>query len=101
MWQLMPMASKDSRLKGKNRVINNYRGDIVSDFSKAFYNALQNVNRLDKIAQIKEKQFVAGEIENVHEVMIAIEKSKLALELTVEIRNKLLEAYKTIERMPV
>jgi len=95
-WKLMPKQSTPV-----NKLNQSQNGDVVSDFSKMFNNSLQKVNNLQIDAENKEQQFVSGEIENVHDVMIAAEKSKLALELTVELKNKLLEAYKTIERMPV
>ena len=40
-------------------------------------------------------------MENVHEATIAAEKAALALELTVQIRNKVVEAYQEIMRMSI
>jgi flagellar hook-basal body complex protein FliE len=37
----------------------------------------------------------------VHDAMIALQKSELALQLTVQIRNKFVQAYQEIMRMPV
>ncbi len=38
---------------------------------------------------------------DVHDAMIALQKSELALQLTVQIRNKFVQAYQEIMRMPV
>lgn len=38
---------------------------------------------------------------DVHEAMIALQRSDLALQLTVQVRNKLVQAYQEIMRMPV
>lgn len=38
---------------------------------------------------------------DVHEAMIALQQADLALQLTVQIRNKLVQAYQEIMRMPV
>lgn len=38
---------------------------------------------------------------DVHEAMIALQKAELQLQLTVQIRNKLVQAYQEIMRMPV
>ncbi len=38
---------------------------------------------------------------DVHDAMIALQRAELALELTVQVRNKLVQAYQEIMRMPV
>ena len=38
---------------------------------------------------------------DVHEAVIALQKADTALQLTVQIRNKLVQAYQDIMRMPV
>jgi flagellar hook-basal body complex protein FliE len=37
----------------------------------------------------------------VHEAMIALQRAELSLQLTVQVRNKLVQAYQDIMRMPV
>lgn len=47
---------------------------------------------------------VAGMLDksvDVHDAMIALQKSELALQLTVQIRNKFVQAYQDVMRMPV
>lgn len=46
-------------------------------------------------------RLAAGQADNLHEVMIAVERASIALELTIAIRNKLVEAYQEIMRMQV
>jgi flagellar hook-basal body complex protein FliE len=38
---------------------------------------------------------------DVHEAMIALQRAELSLQLTVQVRNKLLQAYQDIMRMPI
>jgi flagellar hook-basal body complex protein FliE len=38
---------------------------------------------------------------DVHEAMIALQRAETALQLTVQVRNKLVQAYQDIMRMPV
>jgi flagellar hook-basal body complex protein FliE len=45
--------------------------------------------------------FAIGDIDNIHEVMIAQEKATVALQYTVQIRDKVLEAYNEIMRMQI
>lgn len=47
------------------------------------------------------KAYAAGDEVDVTKVMLAREKSSLAFEATVQVRNKLLSAYKDITTMPV
>ena len=41
----------------------------------------------------------AGNFDNLHQVMIALEEAKLALQLAVQVRNRALEAYQELLRM--
>ncbi len=68
-------------------------------FSEALFKALQDVNELQVNADKVTEKMVLGEIDDVHTVMLATEKAKLALQLTVQVRNKLVEAYQEISRM--
>ena len=38
---------------------------------------------------------------DVHDAMIALQRAEMTLQLTVQIRNKLVQAYQDIMRMPV
>ena len=47
------------------------------------------------------KRLSLGEVEDIADVSIAVEKSELALRLMVQIRDKLFDAYQQIARMSV
>ena len=38
---------------------------------------------------------------DVHEAMIALQRAEMTLQLTVQVRNKLMQAYQEVMRMPV
>jgi len=38
---------------------------------------------------------------DVHDAMIALQRSQLTLELTMQIRNKFVQAYQDVMRMPI
>jgi flagellar hook-basal body complex protein FliE len=40
-----------------------------------------------------------GEVEDVHQVMIAMNEADLAFRMMLEVRNKLVEAYKEVARL--
>lgn len=45
------------------------------------------------------RSLAAGEIEDLHGVMLDLEKAKLSLSLVVQVRNRLLESYQEVMRM--
>ena len=64
----------------------------------------------EKLSEVNDKQiysdnltqkFIKGEEEDVHKVMLATEEAKLSLELAVQIRNKLVDAYKEFNSMQI
>lgn len=69
------------------------------NFGTLLKEMVQDVNSLQHQAVDKEKQFLRGEISDVHEVMIAAEEASVAFDLLMEIRNKLLDSYNQIMRM--
>lgn len=62
-------------------------------------NALQQVDLMQKDASIGGQKLAMGDEEFLHNTVLAYEKASLALQLTVEIRNRLLEAYQEIMRI--
>ena len=43
--------------------------------------------------------FISGQVEDLHAVLITTEESRLSIELAVQVRNKIVEAYKEINNM--
>ncbi len=62
---------------------------------------LENVDSTVKQADDLSTKVATGQIDNIHDVMIASQKAKLALELTVTMRDKAVEAYQDIMRMQI
>ncbi len=78
--------------------------DKIQDEAKPSFSQLMKDN-LDKVNQLQIESdqittdFALGKVENIHDVTIAAEKAKLALNMTVAIQGKLLSAYQEIMRM--
>ena len=70
-------------------------------FSDTLKKFITDVNTLQNKASKAGEKLAAGEITDVHEVMIAVEKANTSMELMLEMRNKIVEAYQEIMRMPV
>ncbi len=70
-------------------------------FGEFFKNAIGQVDEAQKNANEQVTAFVAGEQENVHDVMIAMNEAKLAFQLMSEVRNKMVDTYQELMRMQV
>jgi flagellar hook-basal body complex protein FliE len=71
------------------------------NFAELLNKAINNVNDLQNISNNLTNDLAAGKTDNIHEVMIAGEKADLALQFTMQIRNKVLDAYNEIMRMQI
>lgn len=69
-----------------------------ASFADLLKSALAEVNKLQQEADEASLRLATGEAE-LHQVMIAAEKASISLQLTLAIRNKLLDAYHEIMRM--
>ena len=73
-----------------------------TEFSSLLKNALDTVNELQQDSKHKVTAVEMGDRRvSLAEAMIASQKSSVAFEATVQVRNKLVEAYKDIMNMPV
>ena len=63
--------------------------------------ALAGVNDLQLKSEQASAALAAGQITDLHQVTLLTEQASLALQFTIQVRNKLLEAYQEISRMPV
>jgi len=68
-------------------------------FKDTLNSFLGDVNQLQKHADESVKKLVSGEITDVHQVMTASEEAKVAFNLMMEIRNKVMEAYQEVMRI--
>lgn len=60
---------------------------------------LQKVNEKQIEADKLTQDFITGDIEDLHRVLIATEEARLSLELAVQVRNKCIEGFKEINNM--
>ncbi|WP_324717718.1 flagellar hook-basal body complex protein FliE [Carboxydochorda subterranea] len=77
------------------------RSQPARPFSEVLRDAIEQVNALQLQAQDAAEALARGDVQDVHQVSLAIERAQLALELTVAVRNKVLEAYQEVSRMQV
>ena len=70
-------------------------------FAGAMKSALQQVNSLQQNAETATNSYERGETTDIAAVMLAREQASVGFQATLQVRNKLLSAYKDIMSMPV
>ena len=79
-------------------------GENSDMFSSLLNNAINNINTTNAYlsnAENEEIKFALGESESTHDLMIALQKASTALQYTVAVRDKFLDAYKEIMNMQI
>ncbi|CAM3438260.1 MULTISPECIES: flagellar hook-basal body complex protein FliE [Saccharibacillus] len=71
--------------------------ETMQNFGNYLQDALQGVSNMEKTADETGKQFMLGQA-SVDQVMITGEQALLGLQMTSQVRNKVIEAYQEIMR---
>ena len=75
------------------------RAHSGGSFLGSLKDAIAQVNEVQLDASQAVDKFVTGESENVHQMMMALQKADVSFQLMMQIRNKLVSAYEDIQRM--
>ncbi|MBI4831865.1 MAG: flagellar hook-basal body complex protein FliE [Candidatus Lindowbacteria bacterium] len=70
-------------------------------FKEYLTESINEIQELQTVADETINKLAAGEVTNVSEAMIAIEKANMAFMTLLQVRNKILSAYDQIQRMQV
>lgn len=76
-------------------------GTLFDSFLSSAIDNIKTTNSYLSDAEDEELRFALGETENTHDLMIALQKASTALQYTVAVRDKLLEAYREIMQMQI
>lgn len=87
----------------QNQAVSSNKKELVNgdSFASFLNDALNQVNQDQLTSEAFNKALATGEVQDIHQVMIASQQSLLSLQLTVQVRNKVVEAYQEIMRMPL
>jgi flagellar hook-basal body complex protein FliE len=73
----------------------------LASFQQFFADAVSQTNNLQNQAQESQRRLLIGESDDLHGVMIAMEKADMAFQLTMAVRNKVIDAYQEVMRMQI
>ena len=74
---------------------------LATSFADTMQNALQSVNATQNKASALSESYERGETVDIAKVMLARQEASVGFEATLQVRNKILSAYKDIMSMPV
>jgi flagellar hook-basal body complex protein FliE len=69
-------------------------------FGESLMSLVENVDKTGSEANVAVSNML-DKSGDVHDAMIALQRAEMTLQLTVQIRNKLVQAYQEVMRMPV
>jgi flagellar hook-basal body complex protein FliE len=70
-------------------------------FGETIKSALSGVNDLQVDADKLAQKLAVGDPVEIHQAMIAMQKASTALQFTIQVRNKIIDAYQEVMRMQV
>ena len=71
------------------------------DFSQWLSGQVQELNAQSLESSEAVKQVLSGDVQNLHQVIMQIEKTQRSFQMAVQVRDRLLEGYQEIMRMQV
>lgn len=72
-----------------------------TSFSDVLSQTLESAKQTENDNKGSNLELLAGEDSSLHDTMIEAEKAELALDLTLQVRNKVIDAYNEVMRMQV
>lgn len=75
--------------------------EAQKSFASVLKQSIEKVNEAQIQSDVMTQKMARGENVDLHQVMVASQKASVTLQATMEIRNKVIEAYQEIMRMQV
>ncbi|WP_312461218.1 flagellar hook-basal body complex protein FliE [Proteiniclasticum sp.] len=72
---------------------------LGESFGNLLTSQVEKLNMTQLSADQMVSDFAAGKTDDLHNVMIGVEEARLSMELAVQVRNKIIEAYKELTQM--
>ncbi|MBI1749395.1 MAG: flagellar hook-basal body complex protein FliE [Acidobacteria bacterium] len=89
-----------ARIGAETRSRSKKTGGESGGFMDSLQDAMKQVEQLQGDAQKQVTQVLRGNGEDIHSAMIAVEKANLSFQMMLEVRNKIVQAYQEVSRMP-
>lgn len=105
---ISPIDKIEGNYEAQNNTKNPTKGksnsaveNLANSFGQAFSNGLNDVNTSQNAAYEAAETFASGGDISVHEVMLASQKANLTMQMALQLRNRLVNAYNEINNVRV
>ena len=98
---LQPIQPTPVKMSAESHLGETVKKNPPPSFGEYLVDALKKTNALQLHADERTAALAAGKIEDISEVMVAAQKAEIALQLTLQLRNRATSAYQEIMRMQV
>ncbi|CAI8786802.1 Flagellar hook-basal body complex protein FliE [Brevibacillus sp. IT-7CA2] len=75
--------------------------EVSQEFSSFLSDSINKVNQAQVESSNLADKFAAGEITDLHQLTVAGQKASVMLQMTMQVRNKMIESYQEIMRMSI
>lgn len=92
-----PISSMDKAAAISASSVTPNRSNFVDVLQHEIASTDSKIQHAEKMAQL----YAVGEVDNLHQVMIAVSKAQTSFELVAQMRNRLIESVQEMMRMSV
>ena len=98
---ITPLEMTPVKMSAHSHIGENKIDEPVKSFGEYVVDALKKTNELELEAERMNEALATGRIEDISQVVVASQKAEIALQLTLQLRNRATAAYQEIMRMQV
>lgn len=73
----------------------------VPDFAGMVSQGIAGLNQQLMTSQVDLQRLATGDVQNLHQVMMGLEETRLSFQLFLQVRNRMLEAYQDVMKMQI
>lgn len=92
------LAPSTAELLKQKSKLDGASGGGLNSFSDKLKSAIGEVNEMQETSQQAMADMATGQVKDLHQAALAIDKAEISMKLMLEIRNKALNAYKELGR---
>ncbi len=99
--QIEPLQMTPVNMSAESHLGETKEAPEKQTFGEYLAGALKETNRLQLESDQWKAALAAGQVEDISQVVVASQKAEIALQLTLQLRNRAVSAYQEIARMQV
>lgn len=101
MMEIAPLAMTPVQMQAESHLGETKQAEEKKGFADYLKDSLSETNKLQLDAERENELLAAGKINDISEVVVAGAKADLALQFTLQLRNRAISAYQELMRMQV